>query len=218
MSEDIQNFFKENDNVSIKGFLEPYVAYMFNEYCKNQVRSIDIKSTFFKKDYNEKWDGQFGDPQIPGMTFNKYGDLLFDTLLDVSTPAMQEYTGLELIPNYTYWRFYQKGDILKRHRDRHSCEISTTLCLGYDVSNIDEKTYPDYDWPMFIQTKTGEELPVHMKPGDMIIYRGCIIDHWREKFPGKYHSQVFLHYNDANGEFPSKYDGRPCLGVPLINL
>ena len=217
MSEEIQKFFKENDYVVINGFLDPNTAYMFNEYCKNTVRAIDIKSTFFKQEYNDKWDGQFGDYQIPGMTFSKYGDLLFDTLLDISTYSMQEYTGLQLIPNYTYWRFYQKGDVLERHRDRHSCEISATLCLGYDVSNVDANVYPDYDWPMYVQSKTGEELPVHMKPGDMIIYRGCVIDHWREKFPGKYHSQVFLHYNDANGENPTKYDGRPCLGVPLIN-
>ena len=28
----------------------------------------------------------------------------------------------------------------KKHSDRSSCEISTTLCLGYDVSNVDAST------------------------------------------------------------------------------
>ena len=39
---------------------------------------------------------------------------------------MQKETGLQLIPTYSYARIYKKGDILKRHKDRPSCEISTT--------------------------------------------------------------------------------------------
>ena len=53
-------------------------------------------------------------------------------------PKMQKETGLELIPTYSYARIYKKGDILKRHKDRPSCEISTTLNLGGDP------------WPIFI--------------------------------------------------------------------
>lgn len=48
----------------------------------------------------------------------------------------------------------------------------------------------------------------------MIIYRGHDIDHWREPFMGRNHAQVFLHYNDENGPFAKKWDGRPILGIP----
>jgi hypothetical protein len=53
-----------------------------------------------------------------------------------------------------------------------------------------------------------------MKPGDMIIYRGCELKHWREPFWGKNHAQVFLHYNEKGGQYDIPNDGRPILGMP----
>ena len=53
---------------------------------------------------------------------------------------MEEVTGLKLYPAYTYARIYKKGDELKRHKDRFSCEISTTMNLGGD------------DWPIYLRT------------------------------------------------------------------
>ena len=42
---------------------------------------------------------------------------------------------------------------------------------------------------------------VNLKVGDMLIYSGCDLEHWREPFQGKVCSQVFLHYNHANGPY-----------------
>lgn len=155
-----------------------------------------------------------GDEQVPG-AYAHYGDIAMDTLLLRVLPIMEEKTGLKLMPTYSYARIYQKGSELKRHKDRPSCEISTTLCLGYD--NSDAPT--GYNWGMFVEKsgekgKKGEEI--NMEPGDMIIYRGCEIEHWREPFKGTNLSQVFLHYNDADGIYKNnnKYDGRPMLGLP----
>ena len=55
-----------------------------------------------------------------------------------------------------------------------------------------------------------------LKVGDMLIYSGCELEHWREPLQGKVCSQVFLHYNHANGPFAKTnlLDGRPLLGVP----
>jgi hypothetical protein len=149
--------------------------------------------------FDEDVYGTFTDAQAPG-DYSKYGDLVFDTLLARKLPEMEILTGKKLIPTYSYHRLYTQGTELKRHKDRPSCEISTTLCLGYDVSNVDLEKYPDWDWPMFVGPKTGEEgtegMPIHMKPGDMIIYRGCELEHWREPYWGKNHAQVFLHYNE----------------------
>jgi hypothetical protein len=141
-----------------------------------------------------------------------------DSLLELSTDTIQQYIGLNLEPNYSYWRLYQQGCDLKRHRDRDSCEISATLCLGYDISNIDPDKYTNYSWPIFVEQNeknNGDDgLPISMDPGDILIYRGCDIDHWRESFLGLNHAQVFLHYNDTNGLYNIKYDGRPILGIP----
>ena len=85
-------------------------------------------------------NGMFGtwqDPQIPN-TFSCYSDMIMETTLMKVLPKMQQETGLDLIPTYSYARLYKKGDELKRHKDRPSCEISTTINLGGDP------------WPIFI--------------------------------------------------------------------
>jgi hypothetical protein len=139
---------------------------------------------------------------------------MMDTLLEASLQSMQNFTGLDLNANYSYWRFYQLNDELKRHTDRDECEISTTLCLGYNTSNVDKTMYPNYAWPVYVEDLKKEIMPVSLEPGDMIIYRGVDLDHWREKYMGLNHAQVFMHYSDKNGPFNKKYDGRSILGIP----
>ena len=34
-------------------------------------------------------------------------------------------------------------------------------------------------------------VKVDLKPGDMLVYSGCELEHWREKFEGKECVQVF---------------------------
>jgi len=69
---------------------------------------------------------------------------------------------------------------------------------------------------MFVADKKNEKngIPIFMKPGDMIIYRGCDIEHWREPFKGLNHAQVFLHFNEIQGDNCIPFDNRPMLGLP----
>ena len=142
--------------------------------------------------------GTWKDEQIPN-TYSIYGDPVFDTLLMKVLPIMNRETGLEVIPTYSYARIYKKGDILHKHKDRPSCEISTTLNLGGDP------------WPIFLEGKQ-----VDLDVGDMLIYEGCKLEHWREPFEGEHCGQVFLHYNNKKGEFKdiNIFDGRDKLGTP----
>ena len=163
--------------------------------------------------------GTWTDQQVPN-TYSCYADFVMETLLMKMLPVMKKETGLDLIPTYSYSRAYKKGDILRRHKDRPSCEISTTLNLGGDP------------WPIFIDgtganSVIDEYKQIH-KPnapkgtkvvldvGDMLVYSGCELEHWREPFEGNICGQVFLHYNHVNGPFAdkNKFDGRPKLGVP----
>ena len=152
--------------------------------------------------------GTWGDTQIPN-TYSHYADPVMETLLVKMLPVMKEQTGLDLIPTYSYARAYKKGDELKRHKDRPSCEISTTINLGGDP------------WPIFIEPsgETGKEgTKVLLEVGDMLVYSGCELEHWREPFDGQVCGQVFLHYNHVNGPFAekNKFDGRPMLGLPAF--
>ena len=62
---------------------------------------------------------------------------------------------------------------------------------------------------------------VDLAPGDMLVYSGCELEHWREEFQGNLCGQVFLHYNHRNGQFAeqNKFDKRAMLGLPSgINM
>jgi hypothetical protein len=48
----------------------------------------------------------------------------------------------------------------------------------------------------------------------MVIYRGCELEHWREKFAGLAHAQLFMHYNERKSNRQSMFDGRPIIGIP----
>ena len=181
----------------------------------------------FMYDNNITYDngmlGTWEDKQVPN-TYSHYADQVMETLLVKMLPVMAKETGLNLVPTYSYARIYKKGDILHRHKDRPSCEISTTLNLGGDP------------WPIFIDSTgtnnilSGYETTTVVKPdapkgtkvllevGDMLVYSGCELEHWREPFEGDTCGQVFLHYNHVNGPFAEKnrFDKRPMLGIPPI--
>ena len=163
--------------------------------------------------------GTWEDKQVPN-TYSCYGDFFMETLMMKVLPIMQDRTNMNLVPCYTYTRIYKKGDILKRHSDRPSCEISTTLHLG------------GQPWPIFLDptgTKSviNEEkqiikpnaptgFPIDLKVGDMLVYQGCDLEHWREPFKGEHSAHVFLHYYNVDGPFgtKNKFDKRPLLGIP----
>ena len=155
--------------------------------------------------YNFDW-GVWNDEQIPE-TYSHYSDIAMETLLKGLKPLMEDETGLKLYETYSYARIYKTGDVLERHKDRYSCEVSTTLNLGGD------------NWPIYLEPsgKKGKDgNKISLEQGDMLIYKGCEVEHWRETFSGVNCAQVFLHYNDASYEEAEKnrYDGRPFLGLP----
>ena len=144
--------------------------------------------------------------QIPH-TYSQYSNIAMETLMLKCQPEMEKVTGLKLYPAYTYARIYKKGDILKRHKDRFSCEITTTMNLGGD------------DWPIYLEPSgevSKKGIKVDLKQGDMLVYSGCELEHWREKFRGKECIQVFLHYNNKKtpGSKDNMFDKRLHLGLP----
>ena len=144
------------------------------------------------------------DPQCP-LSHSLGHSELFDSLLEQLTPHIEEATGLELHPTYAYARWYAPGDELKIHRDRESCEITTTLNLGFEGNQ----------WPIYMGVDEQKQNceKVDMNIGDAVIFRGQELYHWREKYiEGQWQAQVFLHYVDKNGPHAEwKYDKRKSL-------
>lgn len=144
-----------------------------------------------------------GDEQVPG-TPSGASDWVMDGLLSDLLPAAEKASGLHLFPTYAYFRVYKRGDVLKVHKDRPSCEVSVTLCLGYSAPA---------PWPIWILGPNGR-TEISLKAGDALLYRGIECEHWREPFDGEHQAQVFLHYVDQDGPCADwKYDKRPGLAI-----
>ena len=212
--------FKTKKYYVIRNALDKKMANFIFNYMMLQRDAVEEMLKDNRTSVQNPFIGKLGDKQIPG-TYSKYADWVMETLLMYMIPIMKAKTGLDLIPTYSYTRLYKKGDILHRHKDRPSCEVSTTLHLGGN------------EWPIFIDP-TGEDnilsgsetttvvkpgapkgIQVDLKIGDMLIYAGCDLEHWREPFQGMVCSQVFLHYNHANGPFAKTniFDKRKMLGL-----
>ena len=198
--------FKKDKYQVIKRAISTELAdFCYQYFCNKRA----VARHLFDDKYISQFTDYFGvwnDQQIPE-TYSHYSDIVMETLLQKVKPIMEKESGVKLTETYSYARIYKKGDELKRHKDRYSCEISTTMNLGGD------------DWSIFLEP-SGEEgkkgIEVKLEAGDMLMYRGCELEHWREPFEGKDCGQVFLHYNDTSGEDAetNKYDGRAFLGLP----
>ena len=212
--------FKKNKYTVIRQAISKDLAAFIANYFLMQKQVYDTckAARYFSPFENIIGHYESENEQIPN-TYSQYANIAMETLMLKCQPEMEKVTGLKLYPAYTYARIYKKGDILKRHKDRFSCEISTTMNLGGD------------DWPIYLEpdpkkggvkpgvgyiSENTKGIKVDLKPGDMLVYSGCELEHWREKFKGKECVQVFLHYNNRKtpGARDNMFDKRPHLGLP----
>jgi len=198
--------FKKNKYAVLKRAISKELADFVYKYFLNKRK---VARFLFDQKYISPFTNYFGvwtDSQVPN-TYSHYADIVMETLLIEVKPVMEKHTKLKLSETYSYARIYKHGDILARHKDRYACEISTTLNLGGDP------------WPIYLDPtgKTGQAgVKITLNPGDMLIYSGCELEHWRDEFKGDDCGQVFLHYNVANtkNDEENYLDKRPLVGLP----
>lgn len=170
-------------------------------------REIKMKRDvlYFKHDVDRRYKNAFGDVPVKNC-FSIYSLLGIESLLDtVLKKIVEKNTGVKVIPTYSYGRIYYRGAELVPHRDRQSCEISVTCCLTTDGTR----------WPIGFITRQNKKVLVNMNPGDIIIYLGCELTHWRDKYKGHEQIQAFAHYvPNIPKNRKLKYDKRPMLGLP----
>ena len=177
---------------------------------------IYLSNTISREECGKLTDYMFGlfdegklvkDDQCP-LSDSVYGDPVFDSILEKLTPSLSEQLGVDLAPAYTYARIYRPGEILTKHKDRPSCEISGTMTLGFDPwSGI---------WPIFFGRDDDDMVgtPIEINVGDLVMYHGNELNHWRPAYKGNWQVQIFFHYVDKNGPHAAHaYDGRKQLGV-----
>ena len=212
--------FKKNKYTIIRQAISKDLATFVMNYFLMQKQVYDTckAARYFSPFENILGGYEDADNQIP-FTYAQYANIAMETLLLKCQPIMEKTTDLKLDPNYTYARIYKKGDELKRHKDRFSCEISTTMNLGGDEWSIylsPNQNVGIPDGKKITTISKAKGIKVDLKPGDMLVYRGMELEHWRKKFKGDQCVQVFLHYNNRKtpGAKDNMFDKRPHLGLP----
>jgi alkylated DNA repair dioxygenase AlkB len=192
--------FKQNGFVVLPKMLKKQTCKLLKtqfkmmEACKYYTEQADIKN-----------GDVFQDTQVPH-SFPWYGATCFESLLLMFQEDFEEILDKKLHPCYTYARIMHKGADMKIHKDRESCQFSATICISEDKKN---------PYPIFMEDYSGKSHEVHLAPGDLILYNGTELNHWREEYKGKEQIQAFIHYVDANGPYSNfRFDKRPMLGLP----
>lgn len=220
------NFEKNKYTVIKQAISKELATFCYNYFLLKR----QVAQTMFNTTYISPFEEAFGvweqeHHQVPG-TYAHYSDIVMETLLLKLKDKMEETTKVKLVENYSYARIYKKGDILKRHKDRFSCEFSTTLNLGGDkwpiYINPNEKAgyvYGEKSGVHEVQKykpSSDKGIKVNLNAGDMLVYRGDLLEHWRDSFEGDHCVQVFLHYNNIQtpGSKENAYDTRVHLGLP----
>ena len=165
----------------VKKAIDKNLANFLFNYLKLKKQVLDhLQKTRFLSPYDRSM-GSYLDTQIPN-TYSIYSDHAMETLLMFLKDTIEKKTKTKLIETYSYARLYKQGDILSRHKDRSSCAISATVNLGGDP------------WPIYLNTTNNlaqDGFKVDLTPGDLLIYSGDKMEHWREEFQGTYPVKCF---------------------------
>lgn len=182
--------FEKHGCVLLRDFIDKQTIAVVSQYFENKIRR------------GEWVEGIEGGQSVSKLFY--YADPLIEVLLQVSKEAIENATGKELIPTYSYSRVYQPGEKLAPHTDRPSCEISVTVNVA---------TKGEFS-PVYTQYGQNHPEKHVLNPGDAVVYMGCDVVHWRQPLKDEQlNVQFMLHYVDKNGP-NAKYarDQRPGYG------
>ena len=168
--------FEKNGCVRVNEFLDAQTVSIVSQYLENRIR---------RGEWVEANEGA----QAASKLFY-YADPLIEALMLACKTGVEEVTGKELLPTYSYSRVYQPGEELVPHVDRPSCEISVTVNVASKGENS----------AIYMQYKDNPVEEHFLSPGDAVVYKGCEAKHWRKPLtPNQLNVQFMLHYVDKNG-------------------
>jgi hypothetical protein len=179
--------FERNRYVVVREFVTQQLRDVYRHYVGDQIAA-----------------GTFGFDDGVAARWFRYKDPLSQALSLASLPAVEEMTGLALLPTYSYTVVYPPGSNLPAHRDRPACEVSASLTL--DNREGDQRCGP---WGFWLR-HGDHEVEVLLDPGDLVLYRGCEMEHFRHALPpGRSNASVLMHFVEANGPHRHLADDAP---------
>ena len=138
---------------------------------------------------------QFGDDGWP-LRYFEYGEPVTRLFHHLLVDPISAIVGKTLKPTFSYLTSYRPGSHLARHRDREQCEYAVSFL-------IDEEPDPQgrTSWPIYIERpNTGEDpIEIRLAIGEMLLYRGCEIFHFRDPLPAGKACTVMLFFFVSDG-------------------
>lgn len=134
--------------------------------------------------------------------------------------ALNPVLDIKLQETYSFSRRYIRGASLSSHTDRPSCEISCTFPLKYKSDDNtpwkiwlnNKHNYANYPtqqgqhWIKQVTQDIHDGIAVELEVGDVLLYQGPNIPHWRNTFCGDYSYHMFLHFVNMRSKL-SRLDG-----------
>jgi len=196
--------------------LRNFIPKDINNICLDAWKTIE---------HNKKWDTALFNREVD-ITQNSPKDSLNKSKANYCTPmavglhrwlhdALDDVIDMDLRETYSYSRKYERGAYLRAHTDRPSCEISATVCLDYDTDDKapwkiwvqnDENYVDNQDMEEAFRISQGlkhrdrKGIPISLEPGDVLLYQGPNVIHWRDYLLGDYSYHMFLHFFNYEGK------------------
>ena len=117
-----------------------------------------------------QYGGEGGEPHRWVLHNDDAGRMLQTAVLHVA----QLIAGEALKPSFCYLLRYLEGATLDRHRDRAQCAITAVLQIDFDPAPSGATP-----WPLHFRTGGGE-TSVSLAIGDLIVFRGTEVEHYRD--------------------------------------
>jgi hypothetical protein len=192
--------FKKHGFVVLKNKLQSQTI----KLLKDQFKMME-QSTYQLNGIDLTNKHRFSD-QLVNSSFSFYNAHCFEVLMMLLKEDVEKIVDKQLYPTYSYARIMYPGASMPKHTDRESCEYSVSICVSEDIEN---------PYPLWIEDYSGQAYDVHLSAGNMVVYKGRELQHWRDDYKGKEHIQAFMHYVDVDGPYADwKFDKRAQLGLP----
>ena len=192
----MMNSFKANGYEVVRGAIGADLASFLSEELKTlkEMTAIGKKCDPSSKVFNDKKQPY---------SFAWYSPIFAEVLSKSLLPKIEKIVDEKLYQTFSYGRIYYEHSELLRHIDRKGCEYAVSICLEKDPSN----------WLIGFKGYDGIDTLIDVDVGDMVVYLGSEIEHWRDIFKGNQQIQAFLFYVNQDGEYSHlKYDTRPWIG------
>lgn len=210
-SMDVIGDYRKNGYAHLRELIPPEVAAAFLRQLKDDMGPNPVPLSRVKEHPN----------LLVRPAFEAYGHFYkpMNFFLWGLTPIVRQLVGADLLPTYDYLRVYRQGDVCKVHSDRHACQHSLSLTLGYSDGR-----------PWALEVERGRTDPsarvdpdfgaadfgaVEMAVGDAVLYQGVHHRHGRTMpNPNRWSAHIFLHWVERDGPYGKEvFDGRGMPGA-----